>query len=266
MATPITITDAGDPRLDPFRAIRERDLVGRQGRFVAEGDVVMQVLLDTPRFALETVLVSERVAAGGRPWFDRLPATAALLVASDAVIEGIAGFNIHRGIIAIGRRPPEPELAALIAGLPRRASVLVCIGIANHDNMGGLFRNAAAFGAAAVICDATCCDPLYRKAIRVSVGGVFRVPFVRRGAAADIIATLRASGFDGLALSPSGLEALHETKPAPRTALILGAEGPGLAPELMAGLRTLRISMDAGMDSLNVAVSGGIALHHVFNR
>ncbi len=113
-----------------------------------------------------------------------------LYVADDPVIEAIAGFQVHRGVLAIGLRGgPEPH-EALIARLPEKALVAVGIGLANHDNMGGLFRNAAAFGADAVLLDATSCDPLYRKAIRVSVGAALITPFARGGSAEAILAAL----------------------------------------------------------------------------
>jgi tRNA G18 (ribose-2'-O)-methylase SpoU len=266
LATPIPVTDPDDPRLAAFRDIRERDLVGRQGRFIAEGEVVLRVLLDAPAFAVETVLVSVRVAAAGRPWFEAIAPGAVLLAVDDDVMEKIAGFHVHRGILAVARRREASTLAGLLAGLPERATVLSAVGIANHDNMGGLFRNAAAFGAAAVICDETCCDPLYRKAIRVSVGGVFRVPFVREGSAGEMVDAMEAAGFDCIGLTPSAPSLLTELKPGPRVALVLGAEGPGLPPEVLARLRPVRIGMAAGFDSLNVAAAGAVALHHLFNR
>jgi tRNA G18 (ribose-2'-O)-methylase SpoU len=181
-------------------------------------------------------------------------------------MEAVAGFHVHRGILALGRRRATPNVPALVAGLPECATVVVCVGIANHDNMGGIFRNAAAFGAAAVLCDATCCDPLYRKAIRVSVGGVFRVPFLRGGAADEIVAALQSTGFECLALSPAGGEELVDIAPAQRTALVLGAEGPGLPLAILNPLRAIRIGMAGGFDSLNVAVSSGIALHRLFMK
>jgi tRNA G18 (ribose-2'-O)-methylase SpoU len=261
LATPHLVADPADPRLEPFVAIRERDLVGRLGRFVAEGEVVLRLLLDADRFDIETILVSERVAAGGRPWFRSVPAGAAFLAAPDAVIAAVSGFPVHRGILAVGRRRIEPDVAELLAGLPPRARVVVCVGLANHDNMGGIFRNAAAFGADAVLCDATCCDPLYRKAIRVSVGGVFRVPFVRRGPAESLVEALGAAGFDCLALSPAGSEPIHRVAWPERVAFVLGAEGAGLPESVLRRVRTVRIGMAPGFDSLNVAVSAGIALH-----
>jgi tRNA G18 (ribose-2'-O)-methylase SpoU len=271
LATPITITDPDDLRIAPFAALRERDLVGRQGRFIAEGEVVLQVLLGADRFDIETILVSERVAAAGRDWFSRVPPDVPVLIAGDDIIARVCGFHVHRGILAMARHKRVSDAAALLADLPESALAVACVGIANHDNMGGIFRNAAAFSAAAVLCDATCCDPLYRKAIRVSVGGVFTVPFARGGTAEDIVAALDGAGFRIFALSPSGETALHELPlqdraSAARTALILGTEGTGLPPGLLAKLMTVRIGMAASFDSLNVGTSAGIALHHFFNR
>jgi tRNA G18 (ribose-2'-O)-methylase SpoU len=266
LATPLPVSDPADLRLEPFLALRERDLVGRQGRFIAEGEVVLRVLLAADRFVIESILVSERVAAGGRAWFGGVPEHVTFLSASDDIVERVSGFPVHRGILAVGRRRDEPALATLTSGLPARALAVVCVGIANHDNMGGIFRNAAAFGADAVICDATCCDPLYRKAIRVSVGGVLRVPFLRGGSALALLAALDAQGFDCIALSPAGAEPLHRMRMAERTALVVGTEGEGLPRALLDRLRTARIDMAAGFDSLNVAVSAGIALHCAMNR
>ncbi|MDE2487329.1 MAG: RNA methyltransferase, partial [Alphaproteobacteria bacterium] len=136
-------------------------------------------------------------------------------------------------------------------------------GIANHDNMGGLFRNAAAFGADAVLIDAASCDPLYRKAIRVSVGATLTVPFARVGAAAQSVEALAAAGFELIALSPSGRNALADLAAAPRQAALFGAEGPGLGPEVVARSRTVAIPMAGGFDSLNVATTSGIVLHRL---
>src|SRR5690606_34431106 len=121
-----------------------------------------------------------------------------------------------------------------------------------HDNMGGVFRNAAAFGAHAVLLDDRCCDPLYRKAIRVSVGAALRVPFAVAGPAADLPALLASHRFEAVALSPSAAEPLHRLKAAGRTAFLLGAEGPGLPEAVLARCRTVSIPMAADFDSLNV--------------
>lgn len=266
MATPILITDPDDPRLEPYRAIRERDLVGRHGRFIAEGEVVLRLMLARSRFRLDSVLMSERRIAGSPDLAAAIPSGVPIYAAHDAVIEAIAGFAVHRGILAVGLRGEDPDPDTLLASLPQRSLVVVGIGLANHDNMGGLFRNAAAFGVNAVLLDASSCDPLYRKAIRVSVGAALVVPFVRRGTAEDILAALEKAGFSTFALSPSGSCALGDIKPTARAALVLGAEGPGLPQELLARMTTLRIPMAPDFDSLNVATSSGIALHHFFGR
>ncbi len=182
--------------------------------------------------------------------------------AGQAVMDGIVGFPLHRGILALGRRAPLPEAAVLLAGCPPGALVVVLCGIANHDNMGGLFRNAAAFGADALLLDAQCCDPLYRKAIRVSVGGCLSVPFARLAAGTDIPALLAAHGFTAIALSPAGATPLARMARPARTALLFGAEGPGLPDALLERTHTVAIPMARGFDSLNVATTSGIVLYH----
>jgi tRNA G18 (ribose-2'-O)-methylase SpoU len=261
VAVLIPIDDPADPRVEPFVNVRERDLVGRQGRFVAEGEVVLAAAAG--RGLLEALLIDRKRADGLAPVLARLGPEVPVYTASQAVLDAVVGFHIHRGLLAIGRRPEPAAPAALLAGLPEQAVVLALFGIGNHDNMGGLFRNAAAFGAGAVLLAEDCCDPLYRKAIRVSVGAALTIPFARFGPGEDPIETLQAAGFDALALSPAGRERLAELNPPQRAAVLLGAEGPGLPPALMARARTISIPMAPGWDSLNVAVAGAIALHHL---
>jgi tRNA G18 (ribose-2'-O)-methylase SpoU len=257
----IPIDDPADPRVEPFLNVRERDLVGRRGRFVAEGEVVLAAAAG--RGLLEALLVDRKRTQGLGPILERLDPGIPVYAAAQGVLDAVVGFHIHRGVLAIGRRPAEPSAAALLAGLPRRSVVLALFGIGNHDNMGGLFRNAAAFGVGAVLLAGDCCDPLYRKAIRVSVGATLTTPFARLAPDADPIAVLEAAGFEPLALSPSGSERLIDLAPPPRAAVVLGSEGPGLPEALMARVRTVSIPMSAGWDSLNVAVTGGIVLHHL---
>jgi tRNA G18 (ribose-2'-O)-methylase SpoU len=263
LATPIPISAADDPRLAPFQNIRERDLSGRAGRFIAEGEVVLRLLLSSPRFAVETILLSQRRAAHMAAFVAQIHEQIPVLVADDAAIEAVAGFHVHRGVLAVGLRGRPATAATLINGLPAQATVLVGISISNHDNMGGLFRNAAAFGVDAVLLDHTSCDPLYRKAIRVSVGGVLKVPFSRGGDGAGMLAAMQAAGFQMLALTPGGIQELSAVQRAPRTALVVGAEGPGLPADLMASMAKVRIDMAEGFDSLNVATSAAIALYHL---
>ena len=259
----LPITDPDDPRISAYRDIRERDLVGRQGLFVAEGEVVLHHLARSPRVEPLSVLVAEKRLAGLADVLAPLPADVPVYAASQQVMDTIVGFPIHRGILALGHRRTEPSGADLLASLPERAIVLGLHGIANHDNMGAIFRNAAAFGADAVLLDATCCDPLYRKAIRVSVGAVLTTPFARLTAEEDMVELMRAHNVTPLALSPSGAVELAQLARPARAGLLLGAEGPGLPDVILERATAVSIPMAAGFDSLNVAVTAGIVLHHL---
>jgi len=259
----ISVADPDDPRLAAFHSVRERDLVGREGRFIAEGEVVLRVLITRARHTAEAVLLAEKRVEGLADLLAQLDEDTPVYVAPQAVMDAIAGFHIHRGILAVGRRAPETSAADLLAALPQRALILLLFGIANHDNVGGLFRNAAAFGADAVILDAASCDPLYRKAIRVSVGAALVTPFARLAPGEDPIALLGRFGFEALALSPAGATPLGQLARAPRAALLLGTEGPGLPQSLIARAKAVAIPMAPGLDSLNVATAAAVALHHL---
>lgn len=254
--------DALDPRIEGYRAVRERDLVGRDGLFVAEGRVVLEKAVRAIPDRLVSLLVAEKRLDALADVTAALPAGTPVYAAAQDVMDAIVGFPIHRGVLALGRRP-ERDAAELLAGLPDRALVVGLSAIANHDNMGGIFRNAAAFGADAVLLDADCCDPLYRKAIRVSVGAALTTPFARLPRGADLTAALADAGLEVVALSPAGETELSDLVPPRRAAAVFGAEGPGLPAEVLARTRTVRIAMAGGFDSLNVATTSGIVLHHL---
>ena len=262
MSNLIPIQDPDDPRIELYRSVRERDLVGRQSRFMAEGETVLRAMLRGDRQP-ESVLLSERQAARLANVVGELYAETPVYVAPQAVLDEVVGFHIHRGVLAVGRRGAERPPGELVAALGPHAVVAVLAGISNHDNVGGVFRNAAAFGIDLVLLDAACCDPLYRKAIRVSVGGALLVPFARVATADEAADLLAAEGFELLGFSPGGAEGLHALRPPPRAAILLGAEGAGLAPELLARTRTIRVDMRGGFDSLNVATTSGIAFHQL---
>jgi len=263
---PIRIDDPADPRVAAYLSVRERDLAGRQGRFIAEGKVVLTVLFQAARFEPESVLVLENRLAGLADTLRLAPSLMPVYVASQAVMDAIAGFHIHRGVLAIGRKREADDPETLVASLPARALIVVLVGLSNHDNVGAIFRNAAAFGADAVLLDETCCDPLYRKAIRVSVGAALKVPFATAADAASIAELLDRRGFSQIALSPSGKSEIGKVDRPDRLAIYLGTEGDGLPPSLMSRLQTVRIGMAEGFDSLNVAAASAIALHHFSTR
>ncbi|WP_296815529.1 RNA methyltransferase [Brevundimonas sp.] len=259
---PIPITDPDDPRIAAFREVRERDLVGRQGRFVAEGEVVLRALLSAAsRHEAEAVLIAESRWPKLADVLEASPTP--VFTASQAVMDAITGFHIHRGILAVGRKA-EPNAPGELLGGPRAGDIaLAVVGVGNHDNMGGLFRAAAAFGARGVLLDPTSCDPLYRKAIRVSVGAALTTPFARLEPDADPARLLTDLGYAPLALSPDAGETLAEVRRTGPAAIIVGAEGPGLPDSLMARCRRVSIPMASGWDSLNVATAAAIALHHL---
>ncbi len=266
MLRPIRIDQPDDPRIEAYVNIRERDLVGRGGRFIAEGETVLAVLLRQRLHAVESLFILDTRLPLLADLPAALPADVPVYTASRAVMDAVAGFPIHRGVLALGRRGEPEDAGAFLAGLPPRALVVGLVGLANHDNVGGIFRNAAAFGADAVLLDDTSCDPLYRKAIRVSVGGALTVPFFRAASAHGLMDMLDSAGFSVLALSPRGTETLSQLTPPPRAALLLGTEGPGLPYDVLARCRTVSIPMHGRFDSLNVATTSGIAMHHLVSR
>ena len=264
MPTIVQITDPDDPRIAAYRQVRERDLVGRRGEFIAEGEVVLRVLLGAgARCAASSLLIAHARLAGLEPLLQRLAPEVPVYEAGQSVMDAIVGFHIHRGILAHGRRPPDPGAEAMLQGLGPRALVLVLFGIANHDNIGGLFRNAAAFAADAVLLDATCCDPLYRKSIRVSVGAALQIAFARLPSDSDPLELLARTGFTALALSPGGGETVAQLRRPDRAAVLLGTEGAGLPEDLLDRARTVAIPMAPGWDSLNVAAASAIILHQL---
>lgn len=263
LMAPVEITDPYDPRIAVFRDVRERDLSGRLGGFIAEGEVVLRVLARSRLHRTRSVLIAARRLEKLSAILALFGPEVAIHTASQEVMDAIAGFHIHRGILAWGERGPSRPPAEVLAGCAPRAIVLVLVGLSNHDNMGGVFRNAAAFGADAVLLDPTCCDPLYRKSIRVSVGAALAVPFARLGAGEDVLGLLDRAGFTALALSPAGQTRLCDLARPTRTAVLLGTEGPGLPEDLLARARSISIPMAGDFDSLNVATTSGIVLHHL---
>ncbi len=266
----IPITDPLDPRVAPYRDIRERDLVGRQGLFIAEGTVVLRMLAahhgGREGFEAVSLLLLENRVEGLREIIDAFPEDVPMHVVSPAIMDEIAGFPMHRGVLALGRRRAVAPLTARLASLPDKALVVVAAGISNHDNLGSIFRNAAAFGASLVLLDATSCDPLYRKAIRVSVGSVLSVPYVREGSVLDCLQALQAAGVAIWGLSPAGRFEIGQIEPSRRIALVLGTEGQGLPQAVLDGFHTARIAQHPGLDSLNVATASGIALYSLALR
>lgn len=259
MLTFETIDSPDSPKVAAYTKLPERKLSEVQERFVAEGETVLRVALTATEFELHSMFMSERQVKRLLPLLEASGADVPVYIAHQDVMDAVVGFHIHRGCLALVRRRRVPTLDEAISS--GTGHVIVGLGIANHDNIGGIFRNAAAFGASCVLMDDSSCHPFYRKAVRVSVGGVMRVPFVRQGAPSHIFRALERAGITALTLSPGAATELADVPRGKRYALVLGAEGPGLSDHwLQAGTPT-RIRMAPDFDSLNVAQTAGIALY-----
>jgi tRNA G18 (ribose-2'-O)-methylase SpoU len=260
------IESPDDPRLDPYRHVANPRWIRERQMFVAEGRLVVERLLALGRFELHSILVNRAARAAMDAVLTAVDAP--VLVCDDpALLTGITGYDFHRGCLALAARPPALEPADL-AGCRR---LLALEGVANPDNVGGLFRTAAALGVDGVLLNPTSGDPWYRKAIRTSMGAALRIPFARAEDWRAALADFRSRGFRVVALTPSAdaghIGVLAALRDHDRVLVMVGAEGPGLDPISLAGADIrVRIPVDAAIDSLNVVVAAGIALHRLRDR
>jgi tRNA G18 (ribose-2'-O)-methylase SpoU len=255
------IASADDPRLDPYRRVADPRWIREQGLFVAEGRLVVERLLVLDRFRVHSILVNRAAEDAMRPLLAAAQTT--VLGCDDPTLESITGYNFHRGCLALVSRPPELDVTAFQDA--RR--LLGVESVANPDNIGGLFRTAAAFGIDGIVLNATSGDPLYRKALRTSMGAALRIPYARVEAWHATLGQLRGRGFRVVALTPgdgakdlagfAGMVGKDD-----RLILLVGAEGAGLDSATLALADvSVRIPIDSAVDSLNVVVAAGIALH-----
>ncbi|MCX5639729.1 MAG: RNA methyltransferase [Planctomycetota bacterium] len=272
------ITSTEDPHLAPYQQVRDRDALGPDGRpglFIGESPVVITAMMHSGVEVL-SILTSNRHAeravamveqARGSLGHTRDPE---VLLVPDDVLDATVGFNIHRGFLAVGRRPAQRIVREVIPAHDQDALLLLVEEINNIDNIGQLFRNAAAFGCSAVILSPGCHDPLYRKSLRVSCGCVLRVPYARGCAWNDDLRYLRdEEGFTLLGATGGGDSTLRQVaeRLAPphqqprRIAVVMGAEFTGLCADTLAMCtERVKIPMAIGVDSLNVGVAAGVFL------
>jgi tRNA G18 (ribose-2'-O)-methylase SpoU len=258
-----------DERVSAYRSVSDAALLREGGLFVAEGRLVVERLVTERRFAIQSLLLSETARRTLEPVLATLPAAVPVYVCEAEAFRGITGYDVHRGCLALAARPALLSVDAVLA----RARLIVGLeGVANADNVGGVFRNAAAFGAGAVLLDAASCDPLYRKAIRTSMAATLRVPFARLAAEPGewplALADLKRRGFMLVALTPDDsaldLDEFAASAGSARLAILIGSEGPGLtAVSRSAADCCVRIPISRDVDSLNLAVAAGIALHRL---
>lgn len=258
------VTDPDDPRLDDFRDLnsvdRRPDLPTGKGLVIAEGVLVVQRMLAS-RFTPHALLGTDRRLS---ELADDLAGVAAPCYRASAdVMARVVGFHLNRGVLAAARRVPEPGVAQVIDGA---RTVAVLEGVNDHENLGSIFRNAAGLGVDAVVFGSGCADPLYRRAVRVSMGHALLVPYARASGWPNDLKLLRDSGFRLLAMTPQRdacplAEAMGAAVDE-RVAVVVGAEGPGLtAATLRLSDVRVRIPMSRGTDSLNVATAAALAFY-----
>lgn len=269
----VPLSSLDDPRLAGYRQISEPELVRERGLFVAEGRLVVERVI-RQGFTIQSLLLNAAAHAALLPLLGALERETPVYVADAAEFQRLTGHDFHRGCLALVERPAPLPLARLLGGA---RSLVVLEGVSNPDNVGGVFRNAAAFGVDAVLLSPTTTDPLYRKAIRTSMAQTLRVPFARLGAEPDqprwpqALSLLIDQGFQLVALTPRDpsrdLDAFARSQRSARIALLVGTEGEGLSDgaESLAEQR-VRIPIRRDVDSLNLAVAVGIALHRLAER
>lgn len=265
----VRVDRSSDPRLSGYGLLGDAAALRRAGWFVAEGRFVVERLLRQRAYAIESVLLNEAAYRALEAVLVSCGADVVTYLCPPSLFIELTGYDFHRGCLALVRRPVLPPPEELVA---RSRALVVLEGVANADNVGGVFRNAAAFGVDAVLLDPTSSDPLYRKAIRTSMAETLRVPFTILGDGERpwpaCLSLLRERGFELLALTPHAtaidIDELVARGVPDRFALLLGSEGDGLRAEVL-GLATsrVRIAMRPNVDSLNLAVASGIALQRL---
>lgn len=257
------VSDPADPRLDDYRRIADGELMRDRGLFVAEGRLVVRRVIESDRFQIRSLLVSDAARESLGALIERVAPRSPVLICDAAAFLPITGFNIHRGCLALVERPVPLPLDPLLASARR---LVVLEAVANPDNVGAVFRNVAALGADGVLISPPTCDPLYRKAVRTSMAAVFRVPYVRLDSWPDDLNLLREAGFTIAAMTPNppavSIAEFVRARQGERIALLVGAEGAGLsaAAEAHAHHR-VRIPIRDDVDSLNLAMAVGIGLY-----
>lgn len=250
-----------DPRLDPYRRLKERELARDGRRFIAEGPHLVRRLLASD-FPTESVLLSARRAD---EFAVHVPPDIPVYILPDPLIHQVIGYRFHSGVIACGRRKPPVPLASLIPPSPAPALLTICPEIANTENLGAIIRISAAFGASALILGQRCCDPFFRQSIRISMGTVFRLPIhYSADLSADIRLLRQVHDISVIAtVLDESAASLRSFKPPTRSALMFGNEAQGLdSTWISQSDQSLTIPMRLGTDSLNVSIAAAVFLYH----
>lgn len=259
------IASPGDPRLEPYRNVRQTNLTRWSGLFIAEGWRVVRRLLAS-EYTVESVLVSDRrheavLSEMSPEWAERTE----VLIVPQALAEDLVGYNFHAGVLACGRRFEPFTVAETLAVCRHSYTVVACPRITSPDNLGSILRISAALGIDAVLLGRGSCDPFSRRVLRVSMGAGFTLPIAESPTLlADLSAARDESHWQLIAAAiDERAEPLAEAMRPPRIVLVLGNEAEGLSDDwLVACDRQVMIPMASAVDSLNVAVAAGVMLHH----
>lgn len=258
------IQQLDDPRLAPYRDLPQNRPLREEGLFIAEGRMLVKRLL-TSRYEVDSIFVDESHA-------DEVAALAGdaipIYVAPHKLLDAAVGFHFHRGMLACGRRGPEPTLDSELGDRDQKdgLTIVVCVDIHDPENLGGILRNGAAFGVDAVVVSRQSIDPFYRRVLRVSMGAAFKLPIVTVDSVPEALSELHTKWNTPSAATvlDESAESLLEFERPARLGLVLGNEGRGLPDEVIAACsHRLTIPMRLGTDSLNVAVASGIFLHEL---
>ena len=263
----VQIETIADPRVADFRDVADPVRLRESKTFVAEGRFAVRRLLASGRFAVKALLVTDTALEALVGDLEARDDDLLIYVVSRTLMRQVGGYDFHQGCLGLAERPGPQDPAQVLRKVDLRRPIVVLERVGNPDNLGGIFRNAAAFGAGAVLLSPGCCDPLYRKTVRTSMAMSLQVPFAVIDDWPAGLAPIRDRRYELVALTPApGARALtrYRRPDVGGVALLLGNEGDGLSPPVLAAADAqVRIVLEPWVDSLNVATASAVALHYL---
>ncbi|MFK7759732.1 MAG: TrmH family RNA methyltransferase [Phycisphaerales bacterium] len=281
------IHDPNDPRIEPYRdqkdawlkAAHNPDAIASddteadsvsEGLFISEGSLVLEHHISS-RYPLHSVLIAENRVESLGDLLKTIPSDVPIYTAPRLILDAITGYPIHRGLLACGYRLPQPTQTEFEELIEASRALVILEDLSNHDNLGSVFRSVAALAGAGVpvLLSPRCCDPLYRKSLRVSMGHALTIPYAVMNNWPSALTTIKEAGFELLALTPASEasdidQIVLKSSKTTKFALLFGAEGPGLSEMAMdIAHQRVKIPLVSSADSLNISVSAAVALHRL---
>ena len=268
MTISIPITSVEHPALMPYRTLRQTVEHFRQGIFVAEGEKVVQRLLET-KLEILSILITPEWLSYYQSALEERQEKISVFVAEKDLLETIVGFNLHQGIMALGKMPVQKNLGSLIAKSQTPRLLVAIDGLANSENIGVLVRNCTAFGVQTILVGETSSSPYLRRAVRNSMGTVFKIPVVHCENLAETLTVLRnIHQFKIFAAHPHTEEhSIQHIDFSVDCCIVFGSEGSGISQQVLSACDTaVAIPMKPGVDSLNVASASAVFLYEVMRQ